>query len=659
MSKAEVSWKRVSLTTVIALALFVLTAALYWPTTGYELLIFDDDRYVTDNQWVKHGLSPDSLRWAFTTLDAEFWHPLTWVSYLLDYSAYGLFPGGYHLTNLLLHAVSTALLFYCLWRMTKSLWPSALVAALFGWHPLHVESVAWIAERKDLLSALFMWLTLLAYVRYVEKTTVARYLLALLLFALGLMSKPMLVTLPCVLLLLDYWPLGRISLSGLKLSGWRRPLLEKLPFFALALAACVLTIIAQHSGGSLKSVGQVPLSLRALNALVAYVTYLLNTFLPAGLCVHYPLPRTLPIFPAIFSALVLAAISLLVFQRRQKYPWTMVGWLWFLGTLVPVIGLLQVGSHAMADRYTYIPLVGVFIAVAWSLAAWLQSRPAWRGTIIGGVVVLLLGCVVASRAQMNHWRDSVTLFAREVSLHNDVALAQGNLGVALSNAGRSADAIHHFRAGLCLDPDDKGLHYNLGSELVMVGKTAEAERHFREALSKGRPNAAPPDEQIHNNLGGVLLEQGKLAEAAGHFKQAIALNPAYAKPYLNYGVVAQKQGQTGLAYTNYSEALRLDPDWPEVLDKMAALLAGSVEPEWRDLSRAARLSHRANDLTQHQIPAYLETLADICAAQGNYSDAIATAESARSKALARGLTNLTAELDKKLTAYKAGRGSAR
>jgi Tfp pilus assembly protein PilF len=260
---------------------------------------------------------------------------------------------------------------------------------------------------------------------------------------------------------------------------------------------------------------------------------------------------------------------------------------------------------------------------------------------------------------MSYWRDSVSLFKREVSLHNDIVLAQGDLAVALSDAGRSEEAIHHFRLGLRLDPDDKGLHYNLGSELALMGKNAEAEHHFREALSKSSPHVGPPEEEIRNNLGGVLLEQGKLAEASLQFQEAIAKNPSYAKAYLNYGAVAQKQGQTGLAYTNFCKALQLDPDWPEALDKMAGLLSGNVGPEWRDLARASELSRRVNNLTRHESPAYLETLAAIYAAQGDYTNAVATAESARSRAQALGLQSLAAELEQRLTDYKAGRNPAR
>jgi tetratricopeptide (TPR) repeat protein len=531
------------------LLLAAATMALYWPATAYNFVALDDDQYVYDNPWVTHGLDWSTIKWAFTTTYAANWHPLTWLSHLLDIYMYGLPPGGPHFTNVLLHALNALLLFLVLTHLTGAPWPSWVAAALFAWHPLRVESVAWISERKDLLCGLFWMLTLWAYLRYAEEFKVQSskfkvfYVLSLLLFALGLMSKPMMVTLPFVLLLLDYWPLQQ-----------RRPLKEKWPFFALAAAGCAVTVIAQHAGGAIKSFEQAPFLLRAANVPAAYVTYIYQTFWPTHLCAFYPLPDKAHLLAAIGSGLALAAITALTVRCRREYPWLLVGWFWFLGTLVPVIGLVQVGGQALADRYTYLPSIGLFIMLAWSVNHWLARLPEARLWVGGAAFLCLLACVLATERQLPYWRDSLALYGRILENFPDCAGAQNGMGLALSDAGRRDEAIEHYKEALRLEPASVHAHYNLGIELAEAGKLEEAMFQFNEALKLN-----PRNEQLHNNIGIVLAQQGKFQAALEQFQRAIAINPGYPKPYLNAAMALERLGRTNEARTNYQKAEQLDP----------------------------------------------------------------------------------------------------
>jgi len=531
------------------LLLAAATLALYWPATRYNFVALDDDQYVYDNPWVSRGLDWSTAKWAWTSTFAANWHPLTWLSHLLDTTMYVPLPGGPHFTNVLLHSLNALLLFLVLLRLTGSPWPSWVAAALFAWHPLRVESVAWISERKDLLCGLFWMLALWAYLRFAEEFKVhssrfkVYYVLSILFFVLGLLSKPMMVTLPFVFLLLDYWPLQR-----------RLPLKEKWPFFALAAAGCVVTVIAQHAGGAIKSFQQAPFLLRAANVPVAYITYIGKTLWPIHLCAFYPLPDKAPLLAATGSGLALAAITALTVRWRRKYPWLLVGWFWFLGTLIPVIGFVQVGGQAMADRYTYLPSIGLFIMLAWSVNHWLARLPAARNWVGGAAFVCLLGCVVATERQLPYWRDNLALYGRIVQYFPDCAGAQNGLGLALSDAGRRGEAIDHYRKALRLEPASVHAHYNLGIELAEDGKLEEAMLQFTEALKLN-----PRNEQLHNNVGVVLAQQGKLQAALEQFQQAMKLNPSYPKPYLNAAMALEKLGRTNEAQINYQKAAQLDP----------------------------------------------------------------------------------------------------
>jgi tetratricopeptide (TPR) repeat protein len=638
---------------LLSLILVTLTVALYWPTTRFDFVVVDDDRYVTDNPHVSQGLTLANLPWAFTSVVAANWHPVTLISHMLDCSLYGLFAGGHHLTSLLLHATNTLLLFLLLRRWTKSEWRSLAVAALFGWHPQHVESVAWIAERKDVLSTLFFLLTLLAYTRYVTTPTRARYGLALVLFALGLMAKPMLVTLPCVLLLLDYWPLRRVRSPSDGATRWLdlrtnlKLLTEKIPFFALAFAAGLAAIIAQHAGGAVKSLEEVPFSLRGFNSFAAYTRYLVDTFCPVNLCVYYPMPQEPPFLAGTGSALVLAGVTVVVFRWRTTWPWLIVGWLWFLITLVPVIGWIQVGNQALADRYTYIPHIGLFMALVWSGHHGLEQRTANRTWGFGIAFVSLLACLTMTQRQLTYWHDSLALYQHAVAVTKNNAHAQQNLGVALANAGRPAEAMVSYRESLRLQPRNVQVHYNLGGLLAAAGELEAAKFHFSEAIRDGSKS-----ELVHNNFGTVLARLGEFDSASAHFKHAIKINPNYPKPYLNYASVLQKTGRAGAAVTNYSKALQLDPAWPEALDQLAFLLATCPDPAWRNPAAAVKLAEQAAQLTQNSFPNYADTLALTYAADGKYSNAVTTAELAKKQALEQGLPALAQRLDLDLTAYR-------
>jgi protein O-mannosyl-transferase len=648
-----VSGKR--LTTLLGLVLASVTLILFWPVTGYDFVVMDDGLYVYDNAGVTRGLSLAGLHWAFTNIHAGYWIPLTWISLMLDHSLYGLFAGGYHLTNLLLHALNALLLFAALKRMTRALWPSALVAALFAWHPLHVESVAWVTERKDVLSTLFLLLTILAYTRYAEKPSAPKLAAALLFFILGLMAKPMLVTLPLVLLLLDFWPLQRLP-SAASPGGRRqaqtvclRLLLEKIPFLIVSLAISVATMVTQHQGGGIPSLTELPLSFRAANALASYTAYLWKTICPLNLCAYYPL-SSLPAFSVLASALVLAGVTGLVFRRRRRSPWLITGWLWYVLVLFPVSGLVQSGGQAMADRFTYVPLIGIFIMIAWSADHWLALRPALRPWGLGVFGLLLVLCATLTWHQLPYWRDSISLFTRALAVTEKNAFAENNLGAALSNAGRAREAIGHYQEALRLEPNNRKARYNLGVELAGQGKPAAAAGHFSELLKQD-----PANEQLLNNLGAVLAQAGKPEAAIEQFRQAIHIKPAYPKPYLNCGLALRKLGQNEPAYTNFMMALQLCPDDLEVLHQTSVFLATCPDAKWRQPAEALRLALRANQLSRPETPAALRTLALAFASNGNYSNAVATAELAREKARGGNWPELAARITEELAAYRNGR----
>jgi tetratricopeptide (TPR) repeat protein len=525
-------------------ALAAITLAVYWPVRNFDFLNYDDPDYVTYNPAVQHGITPQAVKWAFTTGQASNWHPLTWISHMADCALYGLKPAGHHLTNLLFHTVNTVLLFLVLSQMTGALWRSALVAALFAWHPLHVESVAWVSERKDVLSAFFWLLTMMAYARYARWFEIQSikskvyYCLSLLCFALGLLSKPMVVTLPFVLLLLDFWPLRRIcdlrftiyepreeAAGQTRLSvGWL--VIEKIPFFILAAASCVVTFVVQKSGDSVVKSAALPFSDRVANALVSYVLYLWKTIWPQNLAAPYPYSHHWSFGIAAAAALLLLAVSIVVVWQIRGRPYLAVGWFWFLGTLVPVIGLVQVGLAARADRYTYLPLIGIFIMVAWSIpgrwAAW-PSPGLVFGAVTTAVLIALLTC---TETQLQYWRNSVALFSHSVEVTTGSILSEYNLAEALARQGDADDAIIHYQKAIAIHANpveaqynsQPQAHFNLGLIFSSQKKWAEAEAQFRTFL-RDEPN----EPQAHSALAEILKAEGRLDEAKKESQRAAQL----------------------------------------------------------------------------------------------------------------------------------------
>ncbi|MDO9528887.1 MAG: tetratricopeptide repeat protein [Syntrophales bacterium] len=592
---------------VICLFLVIVTLAVYWQVGNHAFVNYDDIKYVTENRHVQAGLTLKSVKWAFTATHASNWHPLTWLSHMADCQIYGLNPRGHHLTNVLFHILNSILLFIILRRITGSLWKSAFVAALFALHPLHVESVAWVAERKDVLSTFFWMLTMGSYIWYVERPGTSRYLLVLLLFILGLMAKPMLVTLPFVLLLLDYWPLGRfqvkktdpVQLSDApppkdtkgkkresqqhplknaaqtnKITGsdyqWSRalPLIrEKIPFFVLAATSSVVTFFVQQSGGAVRSFDVLPLTVRIFNALVSYVSYIGKMIWPLNLAVLYPYYGMPAGWKIAGACLLLAFISFMAIRMMRQLPYFIIGWLWYLGTLVPVIGIVQVGSQAMADRYTYVPLIGIFIIIVWGVSD-LAARWRYRKEVFVVTSAILLSILTGiTLFQLRHWTNSITLFKHAINVTDNNAVAHNNLGFALFGHGRTAESINHYNEALKINPDYLLAHMNLGSVLAAQGRTAEAIDRYNEALKINPDNA-----KVHNNLGSALIEQNKTAEAIDHYTKALKINPDYADVHYNWGNALAKEGRLEEAVSHYHEALRINPDNAEAHNNLGNAL---------------------------------------------------------------------------------------
>jgi tetratricopeptide (TPR) repeat protein len=578
---------------IAGFALFVVTMILYWPAATFPFVNYDDPLYVSNNPDVLKGLSWSGIPYAVTTLVSGNWHPLTMLSLMADSSAYHLFAGGYHLTNILLHAANVVLLWILIWRMTGLYWPGVLVAALFAVHPLNVESVAWISERKNVLSTFFFLLTLLAYLRYAKNRRPATYILALVLFALGLCAKPMLVTLPFLLLLLDYWPLQRIypsanSQNSPKNNFFSWLLWEKIPFFVLTAADCVVTFIVQKHTGAVSSLGGVPVTWRLVNVLIAYATYLEKTFWPTHLCVLYAFPQKMPVAPAVVSSILLLIATFAAWHWRWQRRWFAVGWFWFLGTLVPVIGIVQVGAQSWADRYAYIPLIGIFLIIACSLNEWCVARPPSRALIVTACAVFLCFSAALARQQLNYWQNGVALFNRAITINPNNSPAQDFLGTALNGAGRYGEAAEHFAVAARLQPQNAEYQYNLGRALINDGRFAEAEGPLNEALKQN-----PNDVILRNTLGVALMQTGDPQEAENEFSRAIALQPDYAKSYFNLGKALLNQRQAGPAITNFATALKLEPDWPEALENLAEAYAAGG-----DLTNAVTAANRALIMAQ-------------------------------------------------------------
>jgi protein O-mannosyl-transferase len=547
----------------LSLGLFLSTLAIYAPVYHLGFVNFDDPDYITNNPHVRGGLTAESVAWAVTSTDAANWFPVTRLSHLLDVEIFHLQPGGHHFTNVVIHALAVVFLFAFLEAATGAIWPSAFVAMLFALHPLHVESVAWIAERKDVLSALFWFVALWSYVR-------GRYWLTFLSFCLGLMSKPMVVTFPFVLFLLDIWPLRQPLRSALRV---------KIPLLALSIAGAAATYLVQGSSGAVREIGQFPLGIRVENAVVSYAIYIAKTLWPARLAVFYPYPRGFPLWQIVLSALLLVGISMIVLRERPSRPYLAVGWLWYLGTLVPVIGLIQVGAQARADRYMYLPMVGLSIMLAWGMREVLKNRIA-----IFGAVVACLTCAALCEAQIQYWRNSGTLFRHALDVTSGNYLAHHNLGVALAAEGRFAEAIEQYQSALQIEPDAPNVQTDYGNALAKSGRVQEAIAHYQATLQ------AFPDSPItHNDLANALAAAGRKPEAITEYQTALRLKPDYeearnnlaqaqansAEMEYNIGVDLARSGKPQSAIPHFEEALRLRPDYVDAHNNLGVVLAGS------------------------------------------------------------------------------------
>jgi Flp pilus assembly protein TadD len=680
---------------LICTLLSVATLAAYWPVLHHEFVNIDDLPYLVQNPHVHSGLSWENIGWAFTTGYAANWHPLTWMSHMLDCQIFGLDPRGHHLTSLLFHTANTVLLFLLLRRLTGALWRSVFVAALFALHPLHVESVAWVAERKDVLSGFFFMLTLLAYAGYVSRIdpppsdfSAARrrgsggpgsgdrqtsspprlvadrqvgegrgegkgegnpanrgqtrkatllYALTLALFAMGLMSKPMLVTLPFVLLLLDYWPFERFNapafprfnvltfqrsndpkeqrFNGSANASALRLFREKLPFFALSILSCIVTVLVQRHGGAVATMAHVPLDHRIANALVSCVAYILKMAWPADLAMYYPPREVIPIWMSGGAFAVLAVVSAAAFALRRRFPWLAVGWLWYLVMLLPVIGLVQVGLQSMADRYTYLPMIGLFLAITWTAANVppVNRRPSIVIPRAVLALAILALCAVLTSAQARLWKDSETLYRHTLAVAPRNPVIHLNLGSALLQQGRAPEAADQFAAALSLEP------------------------RYADALS---------------DWGFALVLQGKVDQGIAKYRQALALNPRLAQTHYDLGQALLAQRKRLEAIEEFQTALQINPDWPPALNDLAWLKATDADPQARDGTLAVQLAERACRVTAFEYPMFIGTLAAAYAETGRFADAVAAAEKASALATRLGNAALATRNQQLLELYR-------
>jgi Tfp pilus assembly protein PilF len=695
---------QISYRSVTIVGICVFLAAITWlvfgQTLGHEFINYDDPEYVYNNLQVASGLSLHGVTWAFTHSHCNNWHPLTWLSHMLDCQLYGRKAGGHHFTNVLLHALGVLLLFLVLRQMTGALWRSAFVATLFAIHPLHVESVAWIAERKDVLSGVFFMLTLGAYVRYVRAPSIGRYSAVAVVFALGLMSKPMLVTVPFVLLLLDYWPLGRFGYSSPARSKRKhsdtpknfshvgRVIVKKAPLLALSAASCVATLLAQ--GDAISSIAWLPLWWRLNNAFVSYIVYVRQMMWPAGLAPFYTYPQTLPHWEITLSVLLLIAITAAAVVLRRKYPYVVTGWFWYLGMLMPVIGVIQVGSQAHADRYTYLPQIGLYLALTWAVVDLSQS---WHYRWILGIAA---AAVVASLSwsawtQASYWRDSESLWKHTLAVtsNNEVAANnlgnlflekglideaavyyqkavnvwpnhptfQANLGKALLRKGLADQAIPHFQKAMELpsshDEAARGqAQSNIGNALLQKGLVDEAIAQFQQALE-----LAPEDRIIHNDFGNALLQKGQLDKAIAQFQRALdsGVEDAYtAHIHYNLGNALRQNKLVGEAVAHYQEALKREPRLVLAQNQLAWVLATCSDASLRNGPKAVEFARQASELSGGRNPVILHTLAAAYAENGQFSEAVETAKSALELAASQGNPALLQVLPNEIALYQAG-----
>ena len=651
---------------LVYLFLTAITWLVFGQTVSHDFVNFDDHVYIYDNPLVTGGLTTNGIVGAFSHPHARNWHPLTTISHMLDCQLYGLSAGGHHFTNVLLHTIAVLLLFRVLRVATGALWPSAFVAALFAIHPLHVESVAWVSERKDVLSAVFFMLTLAAYVRYAVAPSLGRYFVVAMIFALGLMSKPMLVTVPFVLLLLDYWPLRRFDKvarlkAGGSIVGWlnRRPsflFLEKTPLLILSGLSSLVTIWAQDQAtGSLE---QLPFTWRLNNALVTYIEYVRQTFWPARLAAFYPHPNNAPsIWHVALAITCLLAISAIAVFLRKKRPYVLTGWFWYVGILVPVIGMVQIGEQGHADRYTYLPHIGLFVVIAWAAAdlamAWhLRREYLWLAATTT-IAVLGYGAVV----QTSFWKNSEELWNHTLSVTSNNDFAHNNLGFLYLRRSELNRAISHFETALKIRSDNSQTRYNLGTAVVhtnlanalaRAGRPEEAIAHYTEAV-KLRPDYG----DAYYNFGSVLFQQGRIDDAIAQWQKTLAIQPNDAEAHTSLGNAFLQKGRPEKAIVQYQKALEIDPREVNAHNNMAWVLATSSDASIRNGATAVSLATQAVEISGGKDAIFFRTLAASYGECGKFADAIAAAEKGRKIAILRGDSHLASTLERDIALYRA------
>ncbi|MGD0279508.1 MAG: tetratricopeptide repeat protein [Smithella sp.] len=549
VNKINISPQKQILIVYIFLAL--VTVIVFGQVCRYNFINLDDNIYVTENFHIRSGLTLDGLRWAFSTTYAEFWHPLTWLSLMLDYEFYGLNAGGYHLTSLILHILSALLLFWLFKRMTGAIWKSAFVAAFFAFHPLHVQSVAWISERKDVLSAFFWMLTLCLYIYYTERPVIKRYLIVLISFMSALMSKPMAVTLPVVMILLDYWPLGRFELK--KGSLILCQLKEKTPFFILSAVFSILTLFAQRHA----SLSGFPLGSRLVNAPVSFVTYLEKIFMPHDLAVFYPFSYQLPVWQVVGAALLIIIISAAVIVMMRRLPYLFVGWFWYTITLLPVIGIIPLRALMMADHYTYLPSIGIAVGLAWSIPSLVRSEETKKNILFPAAIAALSMMAVLTWQQCGYWKNSAILFNHNLQITKNNYMALNSFGLSLYDEGKIEEAIEHYNRAIFLMPDFIPPYINRGNAYAKLGRYQPAIEDYNEVIRIQKPAPA----LVYMNRGNAYADLGKYHQAIEDYDQAISLNPEDADAYNNRGSIYGELGRYREAVRDYNEAIRIKPDY--------------------------------------------------------------------------------------------------
>lgn len=683
---------------LIYVVLTLVTIIAFEQVRLNDFVNYDDNKYVTENPDVKAGITRESIWWALSTADIGYWHPLALLSHMLDCELFGLNPHWHHLTSLFIHVANTLLLFWVLKRMTGSVWASSFVAAVFAIHPSHVESVGWISERKDVLSVFFLMLTMGAYVRYTERPGIGRYLLVSLCLCLGLMAKPMLVTLPFVLLLLDYWPLERLQWYGksrvvelqeresapvtYQRASPQRLIVEKIPLLSLVVVLSAVTYIVQQKAGALKGTEALSLNLRVANALVSYISYIGKIFYPHQLAVLYPHSRTgIPAWQPVGALLILVFVSVGVMYSAKRRHYLAVGWFWYLGTLVPVIGLVQAGSQSMADRYTYLSSIGIFIMVAWG-AAEITAKWRYRKVALPIAAGLLLAVMlVFTRMQVRYWQNSLTLCGHALEVTENNCVMHNNYATALYDEGRFEEALAHFNEALRINPDYFDARRNIGNLFLKQEKYNEAIANLSKALHMGKEQAEvyrnlgfayaqlgehglaiqhynqalridPEDLRVRNSLGRSFLAHGKFREAIACFSEVLRTKTGLPDVYSNLGLAYYQLGDYGLAVKHWTEAVKLKPDFADVLNNLAWILAVTEDTKLHNPADAVKYAERACELTEYNRPGFLDSLAVAYAAVGNFPEAVKTAEKAVALALSLEREDLAAEIQKRLELYK-------